>query len=157
MEQPQRQPDEDKDRETIDVQPKWFLSGHTMKWIILNIISFGMLPLFTFGLSLVPIILAFVHRNKTRYTLADGRLHLVRPAGILGGEETSQIPVRDISDIKTTESFLEQRFNVGSVSFRESDGAYSKQTLKAIPRHKQLSEEIGRRQREEAKATRYEA
>lgn len=142
--------------EKMTVRPKWYLSGHTMKWILANVLTFGMVTMFTLGASLIPIILAFVRRGRTEYTLSGGRLHIKKVRGLLGKEQTKQIPVRDITDISTSASFFERKGGVGTVSFAEGDGAYSTITLSGIPRHKELAEEIGRRQNEQAKQTLYQ-
>lgn len=140
----------------IEVSPKWYLSGHTMTWILFNAFL-GWIVVWGFGLTLIPIVLAFHHRNRTRYTLTGGRLHVVEGGGILSSEETKQIPVRDITDLSTSASFMERKFGVGTVKFTEGDGAYSKVKLESIPGHKNFSAEIGKRQNQEAKTTRYQA
>lgn len=146
-----------KSNNSMKIRPKWYLSGHTMGWILLNVLSFGLVPFLTFGASLIPIVLAYIRRDRTKYTLAGGRFHIVKLHGFLGKEKTKQIPVRDITDISTSATFMERQFDVGTVTFRESDGAYSEVKVSGIPRHKALAEEIGKQQNMEAKSTRYQA
>lgn len=144
--------DNNEEYESIEVQPTWYLKGHTLGWIIGSVI---LMPTLIGFITIIKPILTYMRRNRTRYALNEGRLHMVEVEGIFPKEQTKQIPVRDINDISTSAGYIERKIGVGTITFSEGDGAYSEIKLSGIPRHKELAEEIGRQQNRQAKETRY--
>jgi hypothetical protein len=138
----------------FDLRPAWYgkmsLKRLTV-WVIITI--------FTGGLALLyywyPIMKMRRSSKKIRYVITSERIIVKDEGGMFGTASTEEYPLRDLSDIQTTATWFEQRAGVGTVKFREYDGATSDVALTSVRDHEEVASTIGGYQRRESKRSRH--
>ena len=138
----------------FDVSPSWYGKMSLKRlgwWIIATALTAGLALLYFW----YPALKMYRASKKIRYVITSERVIVKDAGGLLGTEHTEEYPVRDISDIQTTATWFEQRAGVGTVSFREHDGASSSVELTSIPNYSEVGSTLGGYQRREAKRSRH--
>jgi hypothetical protein len=138
----------------FDLSPGQFKFRWTcLKW--------GLISLVTFGLGLLvawyPIWKAYRASKKRRYLVTTERIVLKDAGTMFGAATTQEHPIRSITDVQTSASWIEQRFDRGTVTFRELDGADSTVTFESIPDHEEVASTLGAYQRRNASIGRHYA
>ena len=131
----------------FDTHPSWY-GRITKRWIWATVLTLGFAWLYLW----YP---AWKHRRacrRTRYVITSERIIEKDGGGMFGTAQTNEYPIRDITDIQTHASWLEQQFGVGTVSFREHDGATSAVELTSVPNYEEIASTMsGYQRREEEK------
>ena len=132
----------------FDVRPAWY-GKMTLKrlawWIIATVCTAGFALLYFW----YPAVKMWRSSKKIRYVITSERIVEKDVGGMFGTEHTSEIPIRDITDVETRATWFEQRAHVGTVSFKEHDGASSTVSLTSVRDYEEIASTISGYQRRE--------
>ena len=132
----------------FDVRPAWY-GKMTLKrlawWIIATVCTAGFALLYFW----YPAVKMWRSSKKVRYVITTERIVEKDVGGMFGTEHTSETPIREITDVETRATWFEQRANVGTVTFREHDGASSTVSLTSVKGYEEIASTISGYQRRE--------
>ena len=144
----------DEEELLFDLRPAWYgkmTLGRLAVWVTVTLLTFGIALLYYW----YPIMKMRRTSRKIRYVITSERIIVKDEGGMFGTASTEEYPLRDLSDIQTTATWFEQRAGVGTVGFREYDGASSDVKLTSVRDHEEVASTIGAYQRREAKRSRH--
>lgn len=138
----------------FDLRPAWY-GKMTLKrlavWATVTILTVGFALLYYW----YPIMKMRRSSKKIRYVITSERIIVKDEGGMFGTASTEEYPLRDLSDIQTTATWFEQHAGVGTVKFREYDGATSDVALTSVRNYEEVASTIGAYQRRESKRSRH--
>lgn len=140
----------------FDIRPTWYGKMSLKRaawWVVATICTVGLAVLYFW----YPALKMWRQSKKVRYIVTSERIIEKDAGGLLGTEHTEEYPVRDITDVQTRATWFEQRAGLGTVTFREHDGATSEVALTSIPDYDEVASTIGAYQRRESKQSRHYA
>lgn len=134
----------------FDLRPAWYGDISLGKAVLYLSVT-----LITVGLALLvlwyPLLKMYRKNKKIRYVVTSERIIIKDEGGLLGTAKTEEYPIRDVTDVQTTATWFEQRAGVGTVRFREHDGAGSTVELTSVSDYEEVASAIGAYQRRESK------
>lgn len=138
----------------FDLRPAWYGKMTLTRlaiWVTITVLTVGFALLYYW----YPIMKMRRASKKIRYVITSERIIVKDEGGMFGTASTEEYPLRDLSDIQTTATWFEQRAGVGTVKFREYDGAASDVALTSVRDHEEVASTIGAYQRRESKRSRH--
>lgn len=134
----------------FDLRPAWYGDMSLGKAVLYLSVT-----AVTAGLALIvlwyPLLKMYRKNKKIRYIVTSERIIVKDEGGLLGTARTEEYPIRDVTDVQTTATWFEQRAGVGTVRFREHDGASSAVELTSVSDYEEIASAIGAYQRRESK------
>lgn len=138
----------------FDLRPAWYGDMSLGKALL-----YGAATLFTMGFALLvlwyPLLKMYRKSSKIRYVITSERIIIKDKGGMLGTAKTEEYPIRDVTDIQTRATWFERKNNLGTVTFREHDGAGSKIELTSVQDYEEIASTIGAYQRREDRKRRH--